>query len=350
MRKHELAISSDYVPNWTLVDAIRELFQNAIDTGDWFYEYEDGKLTIGNKNVSLSTQSLLLGSSSKRDDDDTIGKFGEGYKIATLVLLRLNKAVMFYNQAVGEIWYPRFVNSKRYGTKVLTFFIESDTVTGDDLLITIDGVSQREFEDIKESNLHLQDTPKMIETDLGNILLEGHKSLVYVNGLYVCAYKEYQHGYDFKPAHIELDRDRKLVSDFELKWMASAMWSAVSEEQASTIVELSEKNAADVRYVSSHRQPHKTLQDTAAMKFHRQYGDHAVPVTTQHEADIVPKAYKPIIVTESYSELIRGSSFHTDPDPLPPPKQRLRDWYEGLAPDIFTEDEQEEFEAIMEVL
>lgn len=31
MRRFELGMSLDYVSNWTLVDAVREIFQNSLD-------------------------------------------------------------------------------------------------------------------------------------------------------------------------------------------------------------------------------------------------------------------------------------------------------------------------------
>ena len=71
MKKMELSLASDYVPGWTIVDAVRELFQNAVDqevqcpdnTASW--EYSDGTLRICNKKSTLTTKSLLLGSTTK---------------------------------------------------------------------------------------------------------------------------------------------------------------------------------------------------------------------------------------------------------------------------------------------
>ena len=98
MKKLELTIASNYVPTWTVVDAVRELFQNALDQGDYTWHFAAGTLTLTNCNTSLSTSSLLLGTSTKAGDLATVGQFGEGYKIATLVLLRSGKQV---GHAVG---------------------------------------------------------------------------------------------------------------------------------------------------------------------------------------------------------------------------------------------------------
>ena len=110
MRKIELSLASDYVPSWTIVDAIRELFQNALDQevqspgNKATWSYENGTFKISNKQSTLTTKTLLLGTSSKSEDTRTIGQFGEGYKIATLVLLRNNKQVTIYNYGLREVW------------------------------------------------------------------------------------------------------------------------------------------------------------------------------------------------------------------------------------------------------
>lgn len=71
MSKIELSLASDYVPSWTIVDAIRELFQNALDQevqcpdnkASW--SYENGTFKICNKQSMLTAKTLLLGTSSK---------------------------------------------------------------------------------------------------------------------------------------------------------------------------------------------------------------------------------------------------------------------------------------------
>lgn len=258
MSKIELTIAPNYVPNWTYVDAVRELFQNVLDqatqnpgnVASWDYDSQTGILTISNATSKLTASSLLLGQTTKSGDSDTIGQFGEGYKIATLVLLREGKNVVFYNYGAREIWRPRFVKSRRFGTDILTFFIEKqaiwDKVPSADLVIAVSGISAEEYGDIVESNLHLRDDYEVVEhTEYGNIIdLPGK---VFVNGLFVCDYEPYAYGYDFKPEHINLDRDRKMVSDFDLRWMASKMWSTCKD--TGRVLEMITEGAADVAYL-----------------------------------------------------------------------------------------------------
>lgn len=361
MSKIELTIAPNYVPTWTIVDAIRELFQNALDqqkqnpenVASWDYDEETETFTIRNATSKLTAASLLLGQTSKADDKSTIGQFGEGYKIATLVLLRNNKNVVFYNYGAREIWRPRFVKSRRFGTDILTFFTEKpaiwEKVPSADLVITVEGITTDEYAEIVESNLHLRTDYEVVEhTRFGDIINVPGK--VYVNGLYVCDYEPYEYGYNFKPEHIRLDRDRKMVSDFDLRWMASQMWS--NSENKDKVLELIESDKADVAFIKD-LYAGKKWQDLAVDKFYQVYGKEAVPVSTQEELDKVPAGYKGIVVSDNYKALITSSFKYVKPvdnsKESPEPLDELQDWFDSIKSKLDS-DEIEQFEAIKDDL
>ena len=359
MSKIELTLAPTYVPSWTCVDAIRELFQNALDQeaqnpenkANWEYHDDTHELVISNAKSKLEAASLLLGQTSKAGDKSTIGQFGEGYKIATLVLLREGKNVVFYNYGIKEIWRPRFVKSRRFGTSILTFFTEKkpiwERVPSADLEIVIEGITPEEYyEEIVPSNLHLRTDYKVLEeTEYGNVIdLPGK---VFVNGLFVCDYEPYTYGYDFKPENIRLDRDRKMVSDFDLRWMASKMWSTCKDTDK--VLEMIVDGKADVAFLDSVSYT-SSWRDLAAEKFKSVYGPEAIPVTSQEELDKVPTGYKGVVVSENYSSLVRGSSSFVMPAPDDhSPVDDLQDWYDSIKHKLDS-DEQEQFEAIMEGL
>lgn len=365
MRKYELSISTDYVSDWGVVEAIRELFQNAIDQqitvagNDMFFDYDgENVLRLGNKDSVLEAKSLLMGATTKKDDTRTIGQHGEGYKVATLVLARLGKTVTFYNYGAREVWRPRLVNSRKYGTKILTFFIDKkyvwQSVPDHNLTIVVEGITPQEYATIVESNLHLQDVGSVIETPKGRILEEDrYKGKVYVNGLFVCNYEQYEYGYDFKPEHIKLDRDRKLVSDFDLQWLASSMWNTSKEPEK--LVKLAKEGKADVLY-SGCQYFYLTLPgncssayDVAYDNFIEEYGPNAVPVSKQEEMETLSSAYKAVIVPAVYQQLITKSRKYAPPvykEPVRLDKQ-LAEWFEGIRSRC-TGDEVAVFERILD--
>lgn len=348
MSKIELTLAPNYVPTWTLVDAVRELFQNALDQqkqnseneASWHYDDVTGVLTISNATSKLTAASLLLGQTTKADDKSTIGQFGEGYKIATLVLLREGKNVVFYNYGAREVWRPRFVKSRRFGTDILTFFIEKkaiwEKVPSADLVIAIDGISADEYYDqIVPSNLHLRGDFEVIEeTEYGDVLNLAGK--VFVNGLYVCDYEPYTYGYNFKPEHIRLDRDRKMVNDFDLRWMASKMWSKCDD--CDKVMEMVSAGKADVAFIKDVSWSSDWC-NIAAEKFFSVYGPEAIPVTSQAELESVPAGYKGIVVSSGYSALVRGSSSFVMPAPdTTSPLDDLQEWFDGIKEKLDDED------------
>ena len=367
MSKYELSLAPDYVPEWGVIEAVRELFQNAIDQqtimedNEMFFNYDEERqqLSIGNKNSVLAIKTLLLGSTTKANDTKTIGQHGEGYKVATLVLTRLGKTVTFYNYGAREVWRPRFVNSRRYHTQVLTFFVDKkyvwQSVPDNNLSIVIDGITPEEYIKIVESNLHLQDVGSVIETPRGRILEEErYRGRVYVNGLFVCQYKPYQYGYDFKPEYIKLDRDRKLVSDFDLQWLSSTMWSQSGE--AEKVVQLAKEGRADVHYVGSQylylsEESKAHLYDEAYTIFIREYGENAVPVSSQDELETISRNYKPIIVPESYKRLIQKSSSYKLPEYIEtdPLDKQFMAWFSRVKY-WMSSSEVEDFEKLVEKL
>lgn len=359
MSKIELTISPNYVPKWTYVDAIRELFQNALDQetqnpdnkASWNYNESTGQLTISNKTSKLDASSLLLGQSTKADDKATIGQFGEGYKIAALVLLREGKTITFYNSGAKEIWRPRFVKSRRFGTNILTFFTEKIPVwerkQSSDLDIVIGEITMDEYYNhIVPSNLRLRTDYEVIEkTEYGEILdLPGQ---VYVNGLFICQYAPYKYGYNFKPKYISLDRDRKMVNNFDLEWMASKMWlRSVNEEK---VLNLILEGYADVAYINNTGTADSRWNNMAYDRFRSKYGMSAVPVSTQAQLSSVPAGYKGVVVSDQYRDLIINCSLYVEPESSATALDKLQAWYEEVYYYIRGVDRQK-FEKIMEEL
>ena len=80
-------ISPEYVKSWTPVRALCELIANALDEDPaariW---WADGVLTISDDGPGIPEEGLVLGYSTKTDAQ--IGQFGEGKKLACLVLAR----------------------------------------------------------------------------------------------------------------------------------------------------------------------------------------------------------------------------------------------------------------------
>lgn len=320
MSKFELSLSENYVRDWSIVESVREFFQNAIDQqsitedNDMFFNYEEDKeiLYIGNKSSILEAKSLLLGASTKSDNNKTIGNFGEGYKIATLVALREGKQIIFYNYGKKEIWKPRMVKSKRYNANILTFFTEKHVwkkTPNNYLTIEIQDITKEEYEKIVESNLHLQEVGNYKETSYGRILIdEEYKGKIYVNGLFVKQLKM-DYGYDILPQHLKLDRDRKMVADFDIQWLTSQMWKEVSGSSNKEVIELAKNNSNDVIYTHEVEiEPEEAKEEYK--NFLKEHGHNAIPVSSNEEIKLIQAKYKnatPVFVNDTYKSVLEKS-------------------------------------------
>lgn len=320
MSKYELTISSDYCKNWTVFHAIRELFQNSVDEevqnpkNKSFFSYDEDSetLTIGNKSSVLDIKTLLLGVTSKTGDDNTIGQFGEGYKIATLILLRTGHNVTFYNYGNREVWTTKLVKSRRFGGEyVPTFYVDKkyvwQSVPDNNLTITISNITKSEYEEITDKILMLHsNTGEVLSTYYGDILLDKqYKGKVFVSGLYVCDNERLNFGYNVKPSFLKLDRDRQSVADFDILWRSSAMWAEHTDHEAFKQVFYGDNND-DMLYLKS-MTSFDSLSDSLKSEFFIRYGKDAIPVRTQEEFNRIRElGGKPVIVTDTVASVFKN--------------------------------------------
>lgn len=233
MNSYELPLSPNYVCNWGVKEAIRELLQNAIDGERCGYkksiEYNEGEQTlyIINEGTKLPKSSLVLGCSSKDSVDGMIGKFGEGYKLALIVLLRKGFKVDIIN--ADEEWEPRFANSEKFNTQVLTINVknlstENNKCINTELCFAICGVDKKSYEELLVYFPCIdEDYGNVVESENGYILLEPKfKGKMYVEGLYIQSDNNFQYGYNFNSDVVDLDRDRKAINYYELRRLTAA--------------------------------------------------------------------------------------------------------------------------------
>lgn len=334
-QKFELTLTSDYAAQWGVQEALREILQNGIDQEQQIKNNHldityDGKdiLTIANKNSVLLKETLLLGFSTKQNDDTSIGQFGEGYKIALLVLTRLNKKVTIYNYGKKEIWTSRFVKSKRYnGQKVLTITVNTEpiwkSVPNNNLTFEIQGINNLEYQELVSRALPLQKDYKknIIETPKGQILLDKRfKCKVYVNGLYINTIHGLEYGYNIKPKYINIGRDRDLVSNYDIQKVTSAMWR--NQTNNHLLYKMLKEQSADVSYITSSKYDETgdnfteakkelvVIRDNLLNDLKEQDGENVIPVKNQTELEEVKSRYintKPVLVNSTIYEILDDS-------------------------------------------
>lgn len=297
----ELSISPDYVGDWNLTAAVREIYQNALDQETlnpenellFSYDPELRVLQIGNKTSSLNPSTLVLGKTTKNKNDALIGQFGEGYKLALVVLLRLGKAVTIYNNP--SVWTPSIRHSDTFGTPILNINIVKyrfKELPTHDLIFKIAGVTPEEYEEIKGSNLHLHGEIESVPTDFGRILKgEEYKGKIFVHGLFISKIDKAHFVYDFKPGQVTVGRDRDLVNEWDLFYATSKMWAGIPSEDK-TIEKMIQDKAPDVEHIDAYvwRLPKETITYIGG-NWYETHGKNAYPVSNQKQADEARKLY-----------------------------------------------------------
>lgn len=323
-RIYDLPLARDYVRHWGLTEAIRELIQNAIDSDSPFeYAFMGDTLSITSRFTTLDAKTLLLGTTSKDGVAGKIGSFGEGYKLALLVLTRLNYGISVING--DKLWTPSFVHSELFDSEILR--ITEQPVEGNQgLTFLITGLHHDDSNAVRESCLFMQ--PPMtdvIGTKYGHIL-PSRPGKLYVGGLWVCDIKT-TYGYDILPQFLKLERDRQTVAEWDLFWMLKNLW--LDTKRWEQLADLMEKEVADVRAIEFDCP--EILKEVCYRKFKEENPGH-IAVKSQRELDeVVAKGMvKTKFIGGGYYTAVSGAAEHrqtfTQHMRAATPAELLADW------------------------
>lgn len=319
---YELTLTPNYVSDWTFNDAIRELIQNGtdqeiLDKENSFkvkYNAKEKTLRLINHKSVLKINTLLLGRSSKTNNEDTVGQFGEGYKIAALVLNRLGKTFTIYNNGKKEVWKSRFKNSEKWLEKILAFYVSKQDTDESGLCIEVGNVTKEEFNDLYKVWIDLSGYDyEKVETKYGEIITdENFAGEVYVNGLFVDCNSDLQYGYNFKPKYIRLERDRKTCDSWNIGEITSLMIAEAMVKGGipiETVRRMVEERADDVYHFefNTYQNDVKKVQEMLLESFDNQNPQpYSIPVDSQEDIKKV-KAYggNPVVVPAGVAKLLK---------------------------------------------
>lgn len=323
---YELSLSPTYVTNWTVREAVRELIQNCIDSPAPFeYSIDGSTLTLQSRGVTLDVASLILGVSGKATDAHAIGSFGEGYKLALLVLTRNHKRVTIHNG--GQVWSPEFRYSRQFGTTLLNILSQVRHTPAQALTFIVDDLTPEELEAIVETCLQMQPAQEdAIEVAQGRIL-PSRPGKLYVGGLLVCE-TGLEFGYDVHPELITLERDRQTVSTWDLLTTTRDMWFATDDHDR--VAGMIARECKDTRYVEYSAPEH--IRDACFRLFQREHPG-AVAARTQAELDALVRQglTKTVFVGNGYySALATSPDYRAALPPVlakPTPQEVLKAWH-----------------------
>lgn len=221
-------ITRNYVPDWTVLDAMRELLQNAIDSDPHCYSIDflesvDGETScVIDTNTSIPLEAFYMGESGKRNASGMLGVHGEGLKLALLVLTRENREPEIFS----EHYIHTYFKPTTQGIDVEVLELALVPNTQHDLA---NPKTRIEFDCTREEwqqfgSMHLKNRA------VGFVLGAGK---LYVGGLFITD-TELHHSYNLSPEDVKLERDRRVADYTDMMiaiaklWKDSAKWDEIA--------------------------------------------------------------------------------------------------------------------------
>lgn len=300
-------IKSSYVADWTLVEALRELVANGLDaqtqhSSSFGYSYLGSKrtLTLRNVGVKLPIDALYFGGSEKADKTSLIGKYGEGLKLAMLVIARTPGVRMRVVNG-NELWTPAFEKDAKTGMESLVVRIKKTEEESSDFVITVSGVERDVWTKVRDLFLALKDAAVVWQSETGSILPKTEAGNIFVHGVKCATLTEFEYGYNID-ADIDTGRDRRIPNMSELRAHVGELLSEWTPEGESPearslrIYELLSKGQGEATALQTGSLWH--MRNDLKARFLETHGANAVPVTsTQHADDWRFLGKTPVMVT-----------------------------------------------------
>jgi hypothetical protein len=251
-------MSLDYVNHWGPWEVVREIATNALDV-DPNFSLElngDGALVVKSQGGDLAIRHLLFGVSEKADEN-AIGEFGEGLKLALLVLTRMGLQAHIYSGG-RHLWNEL---CELEGEQVFKIVWESFKDTG----TTVVGIPHWPYETYEERFLRPGD-PRIVHADrFGRYILEEESPSIYVKGVWVQGGKSYSAHYTFgyNLVGVEMNRDRGVVDAWRGNQEVGRIWTSVTDEELLTRFWQAVKDGQGEKDCSMHNMP---IQGQASMR------------------------------------------------------------------------------------
>jgi hypothetical protein len=209
-------ITADYLSHWGIWHAAREIVQNAWDMGVFDMPiWVDGEMTIANKG-HIDSKSLLLGYSKKQEG--SVGKYGEGLKMALFVLNREKRyPTVYISGPTGTtIWTTKYTVGRKFDIPLFSICERTTPVTTPEPQIVVNFKCSEAERDEILGNLY---SPP---TEFGILKGDGYNGKVFVRGMFVSK-MNIDVGVNLPPNEVTLNRDRDIPSLFDVQYYVTRL-------------------------------------------------------------------------------------------------------------------------------
>lgn len=220
--KIEYGFGKEYLSNWTLKEALREVLQNYIDYGEYDISIGDTdivddnivRVRIANNYIPEKLEFLRIGNSDKGNNSNAIGHHGEGLKVAFLIFLR--EGLSFKILSKDLIITPNWSRDELVGE---TLRIDYEDGYNELLeFVTYFDCPKDVYEEFISDIINEDD---IIYKGYYGDIIDKPKGNIYSGNLFVCNIPKLSHSYNIKPSYLSLDRDRSVPSDWDIEYYTS---------------------------------------------------------------------------------------------------------------------------------
>lgn len=222
---------AEYLPKWGIKEALREIYQNFLDYGDYEEEaiFQDAAQTIiGVKLTNAwepdNLEYLRIGRSQK-DNPNAIGHHGEGLKMAFLILLRSGYQSNIFTSKYS-VW-PEWYKDDQIGD-CFCFQYEMHDIYQAPYSLTF----QCATADFNEFKANLLTENDIIYTHPDGDIVDKEAGNIYSGKLWVAKVDNLSKAYNICPDLMPLDRDRSAPRAFDVNYHTSRINSAYGKWNA----------------------------------------------------------------------------------------------------------------------
>lgn len=225
MESIEYNMTLQYRNHWNEWEAIREIVQNSLDEvgpGDIEIKENNGNLVIKDNGEGIKERHLLLGVSEKKSDNAR-GRFGEGLKMALIVLTRLGYDVTIKSGHL-DISTDIYEKAGEQCLKLNYDINEHKSSYTKVIIHDYDGPSySNRFRGINTGT-----KISLASNHYGDIIRSRGEGKLYVKDIYVKDLEDAQFSYNLN--RIDLEESRNTVDEWDIRYHLRLVWARVGNE------------------------------------------------------------------------------------------------------------------------
>lgn len=289
MSKIQYMITEEYVRDWQVQHALREIIANGVDAEvalnaplNVIHNPRTKVLVVRNDRTRLDVKALYFGGTTKAGNTTMVGQYGEGLKLALLVLARNNIPVKIHND--DEDWSAK-IEADANGVRVLTIYTRKASQPTGSVEVEIGGIDFDLWDDVRSMFLRLLPPQTSVKTAHGTILFDADRvGKYYARGVFISRQTNAAFGYDF--TDLNVGRDRLSFSSEQADGGIHRMWSEAVSRAEDVVAPLFEALKADAQDLTGFSwMINDALSEKLVAYFKSVYGDDAYPVQATSECE-----------------------------------------------------------------